>query len=218
MKLTKLTLTIAAFALGLGLNTMAAPANAQKVSGKAIDKVQFYNAPRQVEILDESPIIKDRRTVPQAPQQFALPPGPAGYGAGYGGPGAGALGGNDVMPAGGMQLAGPGVQPYRTSNPMLPNSAVPLPMARPGTNIPAGGIKPAGALPGGTTTGVHANIMNAAGPTAAKARAASPLRATPAPVAATYGGGAPAYSTGRASGGSPMSVTTGVRGTLLRSK
>jgi len=151
--------------LGLVSATVAAanlPACAQggfqaKIHQNELQKAKFYNAPRQVQILDERPIIRDFREAPQGSPEIALPPGPSGRPGGYGGNGAGALG---DIPSGGpgggnpIQLGGPGVQPYRSQNPNMQGGNLPLPKSGflGPSNIPSGGIKPAGALPEGNTT------------------------------------------------------------------
>lgn len=193
-----------------------------------LDKARFYNSPRQVQILDERPIIKDFREAPAASPQIALPPGPQGGMGGYGGNGAGALG--DVPsggPGGGnpIQLGGPGVQPYRTQNPNQPGG---LPLPKSGfmgpSNIPAGGIGPKQGLQDGTTTNrlmgkmmtPKQPISMGGGPSGALGRGGGPRKVAPAAApAASYGAnyGAP-QSSGTGYGGG--NKTEGlVRGTLL---
>lgn len=164
--------TFALSLLGLtviAMSAASAPVFAQgnmqgHIKQNELQRSRFYNAPRQVQILDERPIIKDFREAPTSSPDIALPPGPQGRPGGYGGNGAGALG--DVpsgVPGGGnpLQLGGPGVQPYRTQNPNMGAGQLPLPKSgfNRESNIPAGGIHPGGALPEGTTTNRLAGKM-----------------------------------------------------------
>jgi hypothetical protein len=86
----------------------AAPAWAQTVNKNATEKSTWHTAPREIQIIDDRPIIRDFREAPAMPQQIQLPPGPVGSGGGYGGNGAGALAGGpgSTLPAGGMPLGG----------------------------------------------------------------------------------------------------------------
>lgn len=146
-------IAIAAF-LSLAGFAIAVPANAQgMINEKARQKATFYNAPRQIQIIDERPLIHDFREAPQAPGMIQLPPGPGAYPGGAGGG------------AGGGQMSTGGALPYRTpSNPM---GALPKSGFGQFSNIPARGMGPQNALPRGTSTGVHA------APAAATARPAA---------------------------------------------
>lgn len=206
---------------GISALIAAAPAHAQQASvkEKAMHKATFYNAPRQIQIVDERPIIHDFREAPQAPGMIQLPPPPQGFGGAGGGQGGGAMPGGDGGGAADpvMQLpAGPGIAPYRTpSNPMgaLPKSGFG------GTNIPARGMGPRNALQNGTTTGVHGAVnpfAKAAGPSAASAGPRAQAAGRPAPVAASYGGGPYTQAGGGATGGvGGAGASTAVSGRLM---
>lgn len=210
-------LGLLACTLGVLAVVAAAPADAQTINAKAKQKATWYNAPREIQIIDERPVIKDFREAPAAGQQIQLPPGP-GAGGGYGGGGGGALGGDDggVIPAGGMPIGGGGGSPgYRTDGP-----GAGLPKADFGhaqTNIPARGLGPRGPLPGGYSTnrlagkmmpwqpgqGVNPNVGRSMSRAAAPAQAVAP--------AATYnpgGGYGPSVGGGSyGGGGSSTSVS-----------
>lgn len=199
-------IVIAAFLSLAGL-AIAVPANAQgMINEKARQKATFYNAPRQIQIIDERPMIHDFREAPQAPGMIQLPPGPGAYPGGSGGG------------AGGGQMSTGGALPYRTpSNPM---GALPKSGFGQFSNIPARGMGPQSALPRGTSTGVHA------APAAAVARPAANrpmLGGGPAPgaaarrpsgpvAAASYGG---SYATPYASSGRSSSASSNVSGRLM---
>ncbi|MBX3072418.1 hypothetical protein KF707_10365 [Candidatus Obscuribacterales bacterium] len=191
-----------------------------------LDKTKFFNAPRQMQILDERPIIKDFREAPASSPMIALPPGPQGNMGGYGGNGAGALG--DVPSGGGpgsapVQLGGPGVQPYRNAD-----SGGQLPLPKSGfngpSNIPARGLGPKGPLADATSTnrlmGKMMKPKEQIGGTypagsLGGGRGRSINKGPAAPVAASYGSN---YGTGSGSGtssGSAGRTDTMVRGTLL---
>lgn len=211
---------IAIWSLGILAAACVAPdAKAQMIDTKARQKASWYNAPREVQIIDERPVVRDFREAPSAPSQIQLPPGPQGFGGPGGGGGGGAMGdgggGSPVLPAGGMPIGGNGGPGYRT--PAM--SGLPLEHSGFGnhTNIPAGGIGPKGVLPNGQTTGVHGSLMT---PTAHSAPAASAAgnRAAMAPAraatpAASYGGNYTQPVGGSSGGGSGAS--TAVRGVLL---
>lgn len=205
----------------------AAPSMAQgfKIDQRKLDKTTFYSAPRQMQILDERPIIKDFREAPAAQQQIELPPGPQGYGGGGGG-GAGALqGGGPGGGAGGapMQMGGPVVQP-RTSNGMVPSAGA-LPRSGFGpSNIPARGILPKGPLADGTNTnrlmGKMMTPPKAQGASAGPARGMAPTKGPTngnysGPAVSSYSGG---YGNGSGAGfgGASSRTDTSVRGSLLR--
>ncbi len=213
------------FLLGLAMSTMcsfalvAAPAHAQKVNAKAQEKVRWFTAPREMQIVDERPIIKDFREAPQAEQMIDLPPGPQAGGGGMGGGGSGALGGGGpTLPAGGMQLGGPGASPYRASSgPSLPNAR-----GFQGTNIPAKGFAPKGLQNGQSTNRLMGKMMPPAqgNPSAGAARGMGPTvgrssgNAPAGPVAASYGRG---YGSGSgAAVGDSSRTDTAVRGFLLK--
>lgn len=205
----------------------AAPSMAQgfKIDQRKLDKTTFYSAPRQMQILDERPIIKDFREAPAAPQQIELPPGPQGFGGGGGG-GAGALQGGGPGGGGGsapMQMGGPVVQP-RTSNGMVPSAGA-LPRSGFGpSNIPARGLGPKGPLADGTNTnrlmGKMMTPPKAQGASVGPARGMAPSRGPTngnynGPAVSSYSGG---YGSGSGAGfgGSSSRTDTSVRGSLLK--
>jgi hypothetical protein len=207
---------VAALSL-LSLASVAPSYAQQKIDQKSLSKATWHESPREIQILDERPVIRDFREAPAAAQQIELPPGPQGSGGGYGGNGGGALGGGPPsLPAGGMQLgngSGPG---YRSA----PQAALPKSGFGGPSNIPARGMAPAGTLPG-VTKGVLGNIMakpkgNGAG--AGPAGGIAPPRGrsngnSNGPAVASYGG----YGTGSGTGtGAASSTESNVRGTLLK--
>ncbi|MFN8655296.1 MAG: hypothetical protein U0105_03055 [Candidatus Obscuribacterales bacterium] len=226
----KIKISLVAVSLTVGVMCIASAANAQTANVKAKEKVHWYNAPREFQIIDDRPIIKDFREAPQGPQQVQLPPPPQGFG-GVGGGGGGANGGDDggTMPSGGMPMQGsmPG-GPYRTDGPMTGNP-IPLPNARgfgaQGTNIPSRGMGPKGPLPGGFSSGIHGKIMPWAKPTPVAGAGAgrpngmgrpSASGVANVPSAASYGGN---YGpSGSASGAGGNSTSTAVHGYLLNRK
>lgn len=212
------------FATVCGITALvaAAPAQAQQsqIKTNAIQKSNFFQAPRRIQIIDERPIISDFREGPQAVGSIQLPPPPAGFGGAGGGQGGGALpngGGGMATPV--AQLpAGPGMLPYRT--PFDPQGALPKVGFGRFSNIPARGMGPRTALPNGVSTGVHAQMaplpprsstqspLNHPQAIASNPRAATPI--------ASYGG--PAYTSVPASARSNVSgtvVNTALRGQLL---
>jgi hypothetical protein len=211
-------LGILAMTLGV-LAIVAAPANAQSINKNAKEKVRWYTAPREIQIIDDRPVVKDFREAPAAAQSIQLPPGPQS-GGGYGGGGGGAMGGDDggTLPAGGMPMGGGGPG-YRTD---APGGPVGLPKADFGhaqTNIPARGMGPRGPLPGGYTTnrlagkmmpwspgqGVNPNVGRSMGGSRPVARQAAAPAAT---YAAPGGGYGPSVGGGSyGGGGSSTSVS-----------
>lgn len=228
------TMRYGLLALTVLLSTVltANSANAQggfqgQIRQDKLDKTKFYTSPRQMQILDERPIIKDFREAPANSPMIALPPGPQGGGGGYGGNGAGALGDTPSGGGGGapVQLGGPGVQPYRTAN---DGNQLPLPKSgfNGPSNIPARGMGPRGALADATTTnrlmGQMMKPKEAIGGTyPTGSLGGGPRRsigkpAAAAPVAASYGSNYGAGTgTGTSSGGSGRTEGI-VRGTLLK--
>ncbi|MBX9689042.1 MAG: hypothetical protein K2X27_20200 [Candidatus Obscuribacterales bacterium] len=209
----------AIWGLGILASVCLSPdAKAQMIDTKARQKASWYNAPREVQIIDERPVVRDFREAPSAPSMIQLPPGPQGFGGASGGGGGGAMGdggGSPVLPAGGMPIGdgGPG---YR--GPSMGG----LPLERAGfnrspSNIPAGGIHPRGALPNGQTTGVHGSMMtptaHSAGPAAGAGNRAAMAPVRAATPAASYGGNYTQAPAGASSGGGGAS--TRVQGVLL---
>ena len=217
----------AVLGLGVGLSVLAAAclapeAGAQNmINQKARQKASWFNAPHEIQIIDERPVVRDFREAPSAAPMLQLPPGPQGFNPAGGGGGAGAMGdggGGAPIPAGGMQL-GNGSEPgYRTA----PMGAGGLPLEKSGfgnhTNIPARGMAPRGILPNGQTTGVHGSLMTPtarSAPSGAGAGNRGGMAAAPvaAPAARAYGG--PAYTSAPAYSAGGSSTNTAVRGVLL---
>jgi hypothetical protein len=206
----------------------AGPASAQqggpKIQKQALEHSTWNTSPREFQIIDDRPIIKDFREAPKVGGTIDLPPPPQGFGGGGSGGGPGALGGGPgaSLPGGGVGLpgAGPGFPAYRGDPPGLQG----LPKSGFGrdSNIPARGMGPGGRLPG-VTQGVIGKLMNqqpAKGAAAGAPRGmAQPTQArtngnSNTPVA-SYSGG---YGTGNGSayGGSSSKTEASVRGSLLR--
>jgi hypothetical protein len=207
-----------------GLSHPAYGQNTTSVNKKALEKSTFYSAPREIQILDERPVVKDFREAPENAGSIDIPPGPnagsvGGHGGGALGPNGGAPGAN--IPAGGLQLPAGNSPTYREA----PAALRTLPKSGfGGSNIPARGMGPRGLLPG-ITTGVVGKIMaqnkptptgEAAGPAKGmKANSGRTVGNTAGPAAASYSGG---YGTGAGPnyGGSASRTETFVRGSLLR--
>jgi hypothetical protein len=214
----------ALLALSTGLlATVAVPAYAQgTVNTKARQKATFYNAPREIQIIDERPMVRDFREAPQHAQSIELPPGPGEHRGMYGGGGGALPDEGGVIPSGGIPIGGNGGDPgYRTP---IETSPVGLDKAdlnhRP-SNIPAAGLGPKGPLPGGFTTGVHGRVSApnypqglVAGPAQSGGRRPmvqapkGPQTASYTPTGAGYGN---SVGTGSGKGGANSSV----RGVLL---
>ncbi len=231
------SLLLAGISLIGGMLQMS-PAQAQgTVNKKALEKATFYQAPREIQIIDESPLIRDFRTAPAPEGSVMLPPGP-GAAPGVappsasGGRGAGALGNSpgggsnpgDIQP--GQSI--PGGRGYRTVSPMVPRMGSLPQSGFGGSNIPAGGMGPKGLLPG-ITTGVVGKVMaqNKGVPAPVhpmtgtpKGMAVNPGRTvgnSNAPAAASYSGGY-GTGTGNSYGGSASRTESMVRGSLLGKK
>ncbi len=63
----------------------SAPASAQqqqpqphgpRINTKSLEKATFYNAPREIQIIDDRPVVRDFREAPTQDQGIELPPGP----------------------------------------------------------------------------------------------------------------------------------------------
>ncbi len=216
-------LVLLSLSAGLCLMTQTNDANAQqRVRDDLKEKSRWYHAPREYQIIDERPIVKDFREAPSAPGFIDLPPGPEGAGGGYGGGGAGAMGDPGSMaPPGGVQLGGPN-QGYRTDSPSM-GTSLPLPKSGFGreSNIPARGMGPKGPLPG-VTQGVLGKIMTpkpgaGAGPASGAGNVRGRLLGGAKPAQAqSYSGG---YGSGSGIGnsGSAARTDSSVRGRLLNS-
>lgn len=166
-----------------------------KVDPSKLDKAKFYEAPRELQIIDNRPIIKDFREAPeQGEPAINMPPGPAG--------------------SSGLRLGGQHGDGLRTSSPALPKSGFGE------SNLPVNGMRPQG-LPAAPRTFLAKPLP---APPQLAARAAHPLRSAPAAVKAPTTPAAPkvptvssygaSYSTG--SGSSiERSSNQNVRGKLL---
>ena len=210
-----------ALSSGILAALIAAPADAQTINQKARQKASWYNTPREIQIIDERPVVRDFREAPSNPQSSQLPPGPGEHRGMYGGGGGAMPDEASVIPSGGMPIGGGAGDPgYR-----LPNDTNPVPLdhgdlAHRPSNIPSGGIGPKVPLPGGFTTGVGGRV---AAPKYPNGMPAGPALSGPGyrgPVAAakpvatyypsvnSYG---PSVGTGSGAGG----ASTNVRGKLL---
>lgn len=229
MKLIKIGLTIA-FAAGLTVCVYAEPAQAQfkghsKIRKTHMEKSTWHKAPRQFQIIDDRPIIKDFREAPSSPEHISLPPPPRGFHGAHRGGGHGAMGEGPAMGGSNpMRLQGaPGDLPYRTGN---GGRQLPLPKSGFGrhTNIPARGMAPKHALPSGHTTNRLMGKMNAPkkmisrraiNPGALKSGSRGARSRRSAPKVSSYGKN---YGSGSGSGygGANSSTKTFVRGSLLK--
>src|SRR5438552_9013189 len=97
-------------ALTIGLLTVCtiAPAQAQQVNTKAKSQAKWFNAPREIQIIDERPMVRDFREAPSAPQSINLPPGPGEHRGEFGGGGGALPDEGGVLPSGGMPIGGGG--------------------------------------------------------------------------------------------------------------
>lgn len=126
------------------------PAAVVRMPKKSLEKVRWFNAPRQIDIIDDRPIVHDHRTGPEAAESFDIPIVPLPMQVAQ-------AGGNSPIPAGGIQVAGGGL-PYRTNTPMLGGLPT-LPKVAYDSNIPAHGLAKHLNLPGATTTNRLAGKM-----------------------------------------------------------
>lgn len=206
---------------------MIAPAHAQRVRKDLLEKSHWYVAPREYQIIDDRPVIRDFREGPEAAGTVDLPPGPGGPAGGGGGGGAGALAGG-----------GPGSTPTASeTHPGGPNQGfrnAPASM----TSLPHAGFTPGGQNSNmrslkspakGLANGNSTNMLNgkmltqpkgvgaSAGPGRGMSPSAGRASGPAAPAVAGYSGGYGSGS-GSGSGGSASRTDTSVRGTLLRSK
>ncbi|PWT94603.1 MAG: hypothetical protein C5B53_12730 [Candidatus Melainabacteria bacterium] len=201
--------------------------NGPMINKKSIEHTTWHTAPREFQIVDDSPIIRDFREAPQNPGQIALPPGPsAGPGGGHGEGALGPLGGGSPsIPAGGMPLPGGSGPGYRSNPSSIPNLGTLPKSGFGGSNIPARGMGPRGLLPNGSTQNVIGKLMASKKPVPV-AQSAGPARGmsapaprtmgnTAGPAVASYGGGS-GTGIGPDYGGSANRTETFVRGSLLR--
>jgi hypothetical protein len=210
-------LLIMSFLAGLTLMATAMPAHAQtRIKKDSLEKTQWHHAPREFQIIDDRPIIRDFREAPSEAGTIEIPPGPQAMGSGGGG--GGAMGGapGSSLPSGGLQLGGPN-QGFRSA----PAGMGSLPKSGfGGTNIPARGMGPRGALPG-INQGVVGKMMGqnkGVGAGAPRGMSPSTGRSTGSyngPAVQSYSGGYGSGS-GSGSGGSASRTDTMVRGTLLK--
>jgi hypothetical protein len=201
----------------LTLVATSSPADAQRIKKDSLEKTRWHNAPREFQIIDDRPIIRDFREAPAEAGTIELPPAPTGAGGGGGG-GGGAMGGApSSLPSGGLQLGGPN-QGFRSA----PAGLGSLPKSGfSGTNIPARGMAPKSALPSGSSTNRLMGKMNtptrgagAGAPAGGMSRPMAASSAPSGPVTAGYGGG---YGSGGGSSvGSSSRTDTAVRGRLLK--
>jgi len=217
----KLVLLSVSAGLCLVVAAQEADAQQQRVRENAMNKSRWYNAPREIQIIDERPIVKDFREAPQAPGYVDLPPGPEGFGGGYGGGGAGSMGDPGGGASAPLQLGGPN-QGYRTDSPM---SGSPMPLPKSGfgreSNIPARGMGPKGPLPG-VTQGVLGKMMTpkpgaGAGPGSGAGNVRGRLLGGSKPAQAQSYSGGYGSGSGIGSSGSASRSESNVRGTLLKS-
>jgi hypothetical protein len=222
MKTAQFLSALSVAALG-GLLILALPGSAQgtRINKNALEKTKFYEAPRELQIIDDRPVVRDFREAPQDAGSIEIPPGPAGSGGGYGGSGSGALGGGpgSSIPAGGLQLGGPN-QGYRNA----PAGIGSLPKSGfGGSNIPARGMGPRNLLPSGSSNNQLMGKMMTPPPSQPAVGRPQGMSPTPArtngnyngPAVSTYSGG---YGQGSGSGygGSASRTDSSVRGHLLK--
>lgn len=217
----RIGLTIATLAGAFTIASMPASAQGFQIHKNKLDKATFYKSPRQIQILDERPQIRDFREAPAQQEMISLPPGPTGALGGHGGGGAGALGDGPGGGSAPIQLGGPGSLPYRTPD----QGSLPLPKSgfNGPSNIPAGGLGPRNALPSGHTTNRLMGKMMT--PKKAPGEGAGPARGMRPTIARTNGNSAPAVKSysggygngdGNAFGGSSSRTESLVRGSLLK--
>jgi hypothetical protein len=209
------------------------PASAQggtRIQNDVVQKSVWHTAPREIQIIDERPVVKDFREAPQAGGSIELPSGPPGSLGSVGGNGAGALGGGSgaSIPGSGLPLPGSGPG-YVGSRAAIPGSGLALPGSGGyrasasglpksgfgGSNIPARGMGPGHLLPGVN----HGGLGKMYQPTASAPRGVSvnpkPTSGNASTPVATYSGGY-GQGTGPAFGGSSSQTSTAVRGSLLK--
>ena len=222
MKITKTTKYSLA-ALGVSALTIL-PGFAQGsnlVNTKATEKANWHVAPREIQIIDDRPIVRDFREAPAQQQQIQLPPPPAGFSGGSNNGGGLAGGPGSSLPAGGMPLSGGNLPGYRS--PVDPLGALPKSGFGRESNIPASLSRPRAGLQNGNTTGVVGNLLTPqkrSGQGVGPAKGIGPVAHRTqgnytGPAVQTYSGG---YGTGTGAGygGSAGRSEAIVRGSLLR--
>jgi hypothetical protein len=169
----------------------------------AMSKSTWYNAPHEIQITDERPVVRDFREAPSTPGSIALPLGPGGNAG--------------VLPGNGLQLGnGGGYRTPEASGPIgLPKSGF-----NSGSNIPASLMRPAAGLAKGQSTGTMGRMgapklqsKPAASP-AQRIASQTPARAVAPQQLMKYGqpGG---QSYGSTSSGNSTVVKSGVSGKLM---
>ena len=176
----------------------------------ALEKVRWYNAPRQIQILNEDPVVKDLRTADQPARtiEIQLAPVPRQAGAAA------------TLSPGGLQI-GPANQMVRSAAPG--SGPASLPKARLGSNIPARSAGSGASLPKGNSTnmlaGKFASNPIGSGAGASRSGASKPavarLTKPAAPPIASYSDGYGPVSRS-AAGSSAMQTTTAVSAVLKR--
>jgi hypothetical protein len=192
------------------------PAAVVRMPKKALEKVRWFNAPRQIDLIDDRPIVHDHRTGPEAAQLFDIPIAPLPTAVAQG-----TAGDNASIPSGGIPVPGNAL-PYRTSSPLLAGLPT-LPKVGFDSNIPAYGLARKMNLPSGTTTNrLCGKMMPHPNPAAALSRPGHLLAHAPvsksAPAVWVY---PRPTGNGSASGGAATSATVHAelkRGALLSGK
>ncbi|MGH7192862.1 MAG: hypothetical protein ACREJM_04910, partial [Candidatus Saccharimonadales bacterium] len=62
-----------AFGAGMALLSSLCPAYADKINANAVEKSHWYNAPREIQIIDDQPVVRDFREAPQQQRSIELP-------------------------------------------------------------------------------------------------------------------------------------------------
>lgn len=209
---------------GLTALMASAPAQAQRVRKDLLEKSHWYVAPREYQIIDDRPVIRDFREAPEAAGTVDLPPGPGMPGGGGGGGGAGALAGGgpgSTPTASELHPGGPN-QGFRNA----PQEMRSLPKAGfGGPNSNMGSYKPPtkGLANGNSTNMLNGKMLPRANGVGAGAGAPAGMRPhagpssgnTAGPAVSSYSGGY-GQGSGSATGGSASRTETAVRGSLLR--
>ncbi|HEY9791803.1 MAG TPA: hypothetical protein V6D22_15470 [Candidatus Obscuribacterales bacterium] len=192
---------IMAFGSTMALLSSLSPAYADRVNANAMEKSHWYSAPREIQIINEEPVVRDFREAPTAPRSIDLPNGPSG---------------NSGLVNGMHVGGGPGYRTPYSSNPVgLPKAD----FGHASSNIPASLMSPRKGLPNGTSARQMSAPISA--PKFAKSPAAPSPVHTAAPVrpaapvsVMTYAPSGGNYGNSVGSGGGTY-TKTGVRGSLL---
>ena len=115
--------------LGLGLT----PAQADTIDRNAKEQINWFSASRQMQIIDDRPVVRDLRALPSQEQTVEIP-GQPGVGV-AGGTGAGCVrsGNSETIPRGGIHLGQMNLA-YRTLRSTETNTVQPGSLLRPATN------------------------------------------------------------------------------------